>query len=264
MLATCVGEVAVGSTILIQDTFEGTNTEETINDRNPTTNVINSETWNAIATPADPEAQRANNLNGSGGLTLWTTNQTAAIDLGVGYFTANPGVYRLSLDVIHPTSLPSNPASWAGLGFSQGITTGANLTNATNSGGPWLFFRGTGQIQLRSVPTETFSTLSADAGVAHRFAIVLDTTGDTWSYRFFVDGEAVSEVREYASKPDLQYITISSGASGGQFSTTVDNFTFELIPEPTTGVLIGLTGSVLLVRRKRSGDAVIGGVAASR
>lgn len=261
--AIFLGGFAGASTVIVEDNFNLLGTSD-LNGSSPSTNLTgNPLTWKAQATETVTTAPQGNN---SGALSVYTSNQSMGLDLGAGYFTTNPGIYRLSVDATLPTGTTST--AWLGIGFAQGyapsvdshgLLLNANLTDGNNSGGPWAFLRQNGAYIARQVANSntggfTNPVGTYPAGVVYQIAIVLDTTVSQWTYSFFVNGVQVGTQGVYSdSNPNLRYLALSSGFAGAntQVTGTFDNFKFELVPEPSHAILLTLSAGMLTLRRRR-------------
>lgn len=249
----CAFSASAQAAILIQDNFNDA-TELHINGRAPSTNLVNSNNWVASQT-AD-----ASKLTGSGQLVVSTSlNRTAGISLGDNYFTTNPGIYELSYTITHPENYG---ASWVGFGFTGGLTTGQNLTDSGNAAGPWLFYRANGLVNVR--PNGATGTVllptTYTAGTPVTFKFVLNTIATQWSYDLYVNdviqdlnGNAAGTSHTYASgaNPVLNHIAIGTGASGTSGTSTGDNFTFALVPEPSHALMLVASAGLFALRRRR-------------
>lgn len=254
-----IAGVSSASTILVQDNFNSLTEGTGLNGRTNFTNNtgISGLTW-TTRTSGTPMVGAE-----GGALSVFAQLQTSGLRLD-DYIANNPGIYRLSMDITHATGASGD--GWVGFGFARGrdtlgINTGENLTHGDNQGGPWMFYRASGEVNIRrnsgnnAVPSLTGYT----AGTLHNFAIEIDTTPTQWTMRFLIDGVAqdlngvsvAGDAYTYGSgaNPTLRHLTISS--SGNGVTPTVDNFTFELIPEPGSMALGGIAGLLLLGRRRR-------------
>lgn len=243
------------ASVVIQDNFDTLIEDATINGRTLSTNTVNSNNW------AGPTATDAMYGDGSGGLELNTVlNRSSFLSMGTGYFAANPGVYQLSLTITHPSSYG---ASWIGFGFTAGANVSANLTDTTTTNaGPWMFFRASGQVNIRSSSgTAVISPYVIGVDSPVTFTLKLDTTSSTnWLLDFLVNGTPVDlnggtagTSANYAPRSDLSYIAISTGFSTAGGLSTADNFTLDFVPVPEPGatVLAGVAGVLFLTRRGR-------------
>jgi|GEM_PF-2597182 len=239
--------------ILIQDNFNDA-TAPHINGRAPSVNLVNSSSWVAS------EAVDAAVLDGSGQLVMGTNfNRTAGISLGADYFTTNPGIYELSYTVTHPEAYGN---SWVGFGFTGGLNTLQNLTHESNAAGPWLFYRASGQVNVRPNGATGTVTLGTDytGGAPVTFRFVLNTLATQWSYDLYVNdviqdlnGGSAGTSRTYASgaNPALSHIVIGTGSSGGTGISTGDNFTFSVVPEPSHALMLVASAGMFALRRRR-------------
>jgi hypothetical protein len=263
LLICALGFAGFGqAAILVEDNFNSLGTG-VLGGSAPSTNNtgISGLVWLAPTPTSHPLFLNPMVGNGSGGLAVYTTTQTVGFDLGMNYFVSNPGVYRISVDITHPAVLPDTPNSWVGFGFAQGNPEGLlpltqNPTNDLVNGGPWAFYRGGGSLNARDLANTGGSTPANGllAGVTRRFSIEFDTTATQWSYKVLLDGVQQGDTRTYASEKNpesLRYITLSAGISGGRFTSTVDNFTFEMIPEPSFAVMLVVSGGGIIFRRRR-------------
>ncbi len=244
------------SAILLQDDFDLASTSASINGRAPSLNLVNSNNW--VARPAaTPSAIFG---NGSGGVSMDTTlNQMAGISLGSNYFTTNPGVYQISYTITHPTNYG---ASWVGFGFTGGLNVSENFTHADNAAGPWMFYRANGQVIVRATGSGGSVTLSSTyaAAAPRTFMFELDTTNPQWSYNLYVDGvvqdlngATAGTAFTYAAgaNPNITNLAIGTGFSTAGGTSTGDNFTFTLVPEPSHAVMLGVSAGMLALRRRR-------------
>ncbi len=235
--------------ILVQDNFNSLGAANLAGSV-PSTNAtgITNLAWQASTTVSTPMKG-----DGSQGLAVFTTTQTAGIDLGQGYFVSNPGIYRLSVDMTYPSTATSE--CWIGIGFSQGLTMGENLTHSSNNGSPWAFLRANGSLNGRDLANSGRVVASGLAsGTTRRISVELNTTTTQWTYRILVDGTQVGSTITYAANANpegIQYLALSSGVNGTAFTGTLDNFTFEAIPEPGATVLAGAATCLGLLRRRR-------------
>jgi len=252
-LASIAATGFVHSAILIQDNFDGASTSSSINERAPSLNLVNSNNW--VARPAPTTIFG----NGTGGVSMDTSlNQMGAISLGTNYFTTNPGVYQLSYTIKHPTSYGD---SWIGFGFTGGLNVEQNFTNVDNAAGPWMFYRASGAVIVRSTGSGGSVTLSSlAAGSSNTFMFELDTTSAQWSYNFYVNGQvqdlngaAAGTAFTYGvgANPNITNLAIGTGFLNGGGTSTGDNFTFALVPEPSHVVMLAVSAGMLALRRRR-------------
>jgi hypothetical protein len=194
-----------------------------------------------------------------------STNQASsvAVDLGAGYFTANPAIYSLSLDVTLPAD--STNRSWLALGFTNTTGGGANMSNSTTDGSggggrPWMLIRGDGDINLyRGTGTSGSAIVSdfATTGTAIHLELVLNTTNTTtWTVQAYANNQLVGTISNF-SPVDIRYVSIGTGynsldGTGNTTNFTVDNFMLQTVPEPGAfGMLLPALGLVLIRRRRK-------------
>lgn len=250
----CAFSASAQAAILIQDNFNDA-TAAHINGRAPSTNLVNSSNWTAT------EAADAMKLDGSGQLILGTNNnRTAGISLGSNYFTTNPGIYELSYTITHPSNYGN---SWVGFGFTVGLTTEQNLTDSGTAAGPWLFYRANGDVNVRPGGGTTGNVLLSTtftAGAPVTFRFVLNTIATQWTYDLYVNGvpqdvnggsAGTSYTYASGSNPALGYVAIGTGASGTSGTSTGDNFTFALVPEPSHALMLVASAGLFALRRRR-------------
>ena len=245
------------SAILIQDNFDDASTSSSINGRAPGLNLVNSSTWVARPAPTTPTAIFG---NGAGGVSMDTTlNQMAGLSLGSGYFATNPGIYQLSYTINHPSNYG---ASWVGFGFAGGLNVSENFTHADNAAGPWMFYRANGQVVVRATGPGGSVTLPGtyDFGTAHTFMFELDTTNPQWSYNLYVDGVAqdlngatagTAFTYGVGANPTITNLAIGTGFSGTGGTSTGDNLTFAVVPEPSHAVMLLVSAGAFALRRRR-------------
>lgn len=245
------------SAILIQDNFDDASTTASINGRAPSLNLVNSNNWVARDTATSIFG------NGAGGVSMDTSlNQMGAISLGANYFTTNPGIYQLSYTITHPSNYG---ASWVGFGFTGGLNVSENFTDTENAAGPWMFHRANGQVIVRANgPGGTGFTVTLPNtyafGSSHTFIFELDTTNPQWSYNLYangviqdLNGAAAGTAFTYGAgaNPAITNLAIGTGASGGTGTSTGDNFTFAVVPEPSHAVMLVVSAGMLAMRRRR-------------
>lgn len=256
------GLLAMSSSAPAALVFDDFSTTGALNGTMPDSTVGGS-TWTALTGANGPTS------NGTVLSVPTGSTQTDVLDLGIGYFNSNPAVYTLSMDVTMPSGSATN---WLGLGFvvnpqtagtlsSTGTAAGLNSNGGTNGGSPWMLYRQNGQVNVyRGAGTNSQLLSSATgafpSGSTYNLKLVLNTSVSNWTLDAFMNstqldlnGGVAGNTATFATNPvDIRYIGFSqSGGSIG--SITVDNF--SLVPEPSTGILLALSGSVLLWFRRR-------------
>lgn len=251
-LPLCIGATIAGAqTTLISDTF---GTSGALNGSTPDT-TTNAASWIALT------GTNGATSNGSV-LSLPTgTTQTNVLDLGSNYFSSNPGVYTLSMDLTLPSGSTTN---WVGLGFvtnpqtagtlsAGGAVTGINPDGGNNGGSPWMFLRQNGALNVYRGPGTGSNVLSAATGTfasgsTYTLKLVLDTSQTNWTLDSFVgstqldlNGASVGNTAIFSANPDaIRYVGFST--AGGSFGTvTIDNFTLSVvstIPEPANAAML--------------------------
>jgi len=218
-------------TSLISDAF---NSSGALNGTTPGTTVGGAQ-WVASASAAS-----------SGGvLTLSGVNQTDSLDLGsANYFSNNPGVYGMSMDITLPGG--SSNLNCFGLGFVANPVTGVNMgTTASasgrnpnggpNGGTPWMYIDQSGQVFV-NIHDGTYVGYCAPgsfpSGVKHTLKLVLDTTQAQWKMTAFVDSTQINlggagMAYTFPSNPtNIRYAAMT--ASSCAISAAVDNFTLTV------------------------------------
>jgi hypothetical protein len=236
------------ATVLIQDNFNSLSSGTSLNGTSPSINNVNSNKWAASTSDASSFVG-----NGSGALNVNTNDAavSASISLGASYFTANPGIYNLSLDVTEPAGGNANSA-WVAVGFAAAGSTGGNFIG--NTGAPWVLYRDSGSVVGFAGPTNTntLSTVSVSNAATHTIDVQLNTLATNWTAAMFIDGVQEGSTFTYTTNPSDQYIAISESQNGTGQIVPVDNFTFSTstVPEPTSLSLIGAASMLLLTRRR--------------
>ncbi len=245
---------------LIEDNFDNLATGAYLNGRIPGISLAGG-AWKSNTTDATTRFRG----NGSGGLTVTIgTARTVSIDLGANYFTTNPGVYDLSVDMTFPSV---SSESWIALGFSSIATVNADASANSNTSGPWFVYRLNGQIEVFAGQNNTNSltntganpTLSATPNTLHSLTIRLDTSAPQWAFQILLDGNAVdlgstgNTTYTYSpgNNPALRHLVLSTGGGSTSSTATLDNFSFVSVPEPGVTFLTGLSALTLLFNRRR-------------
>lgn len=260
-LLTCAAS-SHGAT-LIEDNFDNLLSGQNLHNRTPSTSLAGGP-WTTVA--ADTRLTG----DGSGGVTvIYGTSRSFSIDLGSNdYFTTNPGIYELSIDITAPPAQASE--SWFLLGLSSATTVNASQSGAhvSNASGPFFIYRLNGDVEVFAGPANTNSltntgsnpSLSAVTNTLHTFTIRLDTTAPAWAFQILLDGDAVdlgstgNTTYTYApgDNPDLRHLMLSTGGGAVTSPTaTIDNFRFALIPEPSSTLLAGFSSIGLLFGLRR-------------
>lgn len=246
------------ATTIIHDSFDSVPAGEGLAGRNPDINLTGG-SW------------RTNSFlfagNNNGGLDVsFTNSRNAFFELEERYFANNPGLYQLSIS-INSFDDPSSQ-TWFGMGFTAAQSNSTSLAHTDNLASPWFLYRHNGDVNVYAGPiTGNLLTngtgvpdLRATTGVTHTFALRLDTTGEHWTLQLLIDGVAAdlgpegSPTYTYATNPEeIRYLMISTGngGAGNTAITTIDDFRFELIPEPSALSLICIAGSIAAFRRTR-------------
>ncbi|MGE9268814.1 MAG: PEP-CTERM sorting domain-containing protein [Verrucomicrobiales bacterium] len=249
---------SVQATVVISDSFTGLGDGASLNGRTPETSLLGGN-W---------QSATANLLgDGAGGVeaTFNSTDsaRTAGIDLGVGFLSANPGIYELSVDVFNPGASDS---SWLALGFTQGMNVASNLVG--NAGNPWMLYRYTGNVNVyggggvsnQRASEVPVATHGAATGTMHNLKLILDTSAAAWTLQAFIDnyefdlnGGSAGTTYTFASNPtSARYVSFGNGTNGVTTAGGFDNFLLDFtpVPEPSVLVLLGGLGVGALRRRR--------------
>ncbi len=197
----------------------------------------------------------------SGVLTLPGSNQTDTIDLGANFFSSNPGVYSVSMDVTLPAGTSSlngfglgfvaNPITAVSMG-SAASNPGLNPAGGANGGTPWMYLVQAGRVYVNRAGG-TFIYQSAigayPSGSVHNMKLVLDTSTTQWTMTAYIDsvqvdlnGGLAGLAYTFTTNPtDIRYVAISSTTS--VISASVDNFILtgpsqNTLPPPNNPLLI--------------------------
>lgn len=132
-----------------------------------------------------------------------TQPQTAVVELGPGFFEANPGVWSLTLEFTMPEG---NDPAWIGLGFAANPQLAGTLAStssdsglagdgAPNGGSPWILFRQNGEVQVFLGPGAQKPLLSKQGGFntasRHSLTLKVDTSRRPWTLQAFANGSAL-------------------------------------------------------------------------
>ncbi|MBC8008719.1 MAG: hypothetical protein H7067_01320 [Burkholderiales bacterium] len=255
---------ASAQTVLISDTFTRSGA---LNGSAPNT-TVGGANWVALA---------GTNTNGTALSLPTTSTQTATIDLGTNYFSSNPGVYTLSMDVTLPSGSTTN---WAAMGFVINPSTNGTLATTTsaaalnsnggpNGGSPFMLLRQNGLTNVyRGGGTNSPLLTNAGtfvSGVSYNLKLVLDTSVTNWTLDSFVgstqldlNGAGVGSTAIFSTNPAaLRYVALST-AGGGFGNVIIDNFNLSVaaIPEPATASLAlsaaAMLGAACIRRRRQS------------
>ncbi len=147
--------------------------------------------------------------------------------------------------------------SWAAMGFNLNDSGGTTQQFNDNNGLGVVALRQSGNFQWWAGPelagtNVTGSVSDYAAGQFYDFMLQLDTRGSDWTLNLYVDGNQIDisggspgMSHVYATPPNIQRIQLSNSATTAIF----DNVELTVVPEPTTLVLLGLAG-LLLIRRR--------------
>lgn len=266
VVATLIGALLcanhAGAAILFSDNFDDVVSGASLAGRTPVAS-FNGATWVGPATNLTGDGSGGILGDASGG-------STAALNLGAGYLTDNPGIYEISVDITMPAGA-STAASWLGLGFAQGttsstftaITTTDNLV--TNNGAPWLLQRRNGAEIVFAGPANTNQALSlasgsVSTGVAHTFRLVLDTSVPQWTANGFLDGvqqdlngASAGNTYTYSANPvNTHFVAFGTGFNTASATGTFDNFLVTgPVPEPGSAALALIGAAIFTARRRR-------------
>ena len=162
--------------------------------------------------------------------------------------TAN-NTYTLQAD-LHTTG----SANWMALGFSLNAPTTVPWHGGGHLAVAWALDEAADGFQdavFGGVGSANGQSVGVTAPGFHTYKIVLDTMAPQWTVTWFRDSVQTGSTFTYASNPT----TISHVGFGTYEETTgtVDNFSFsEVVPEPTSALLLLGSGALLLLRRRRT------------
>lgn len=236
--AALVGFTAIQASaaiVLYSDNFSG-NVANNLHATTPDT-TIGTNTWTAQT-----------NWKANGSIAGTGTAVGAADHSAFLAFTPTTGmVYTLSATLAKPAG--TGGGMWAGIGFTNNNLTG-NFFGGTNNASPWMIYRAEiDQIATFGGPgtTNGSGNLSGYTG-SQTMTIVLDTTGAQWEAEWFVGAVSV-DTFTYTTNPTISFIGLGrENGAGADFSS----FSLTAVPEPSTALLGGLGGLLLLLRRRRN------------
>jgi hypothetical protein len=184
--------------------------------------------------------QHAENVTAQTGIGDFTTQVALANNGGMSFFPSSPsvtGVVNISWD-------------FAVISYSDGITTEAGMSIfAMNDSSVFLLlFNDTGVLKFSApglgIGPTNVATLSLGVHDNYLFSANLDAS----TYSFFINGSPVVESVEMGAPNSVKYVAFDDY----QISTpqyAVDNFRWEVVPEPSPFVLITLGLQGVCARR---------------
>jgi len=114
------------------------------------------------------------------------------------------------------------------------------LFDTTVVGGPNVIEYGSGFPQRPNIPYSI--------GQAYSFQVLMDL--DANYYSFWIDGALLENTVAISADTELSYVAFSQNQSIG-LQAGIDNFRWEIVPEPASMLLILFGGSALYLARRR-------------
>lgn len=225
--------IKANASVIIYDDFE--NSGGTSYSLNSTLADVNyGTTWTSSANLSGGTINVA--VNPTGYLTPTQTDEIAFID----GLTLNPNtIYSLSMDV----NVVSGGANWFGFGFRTGSFS--NLVSGTVGS---MLQRGNGDLRSFNTNSGSPQTTAQPSGPSNlEIQLATGATLGSSNLSWYFNGTQVGTNQAVnASSIDGVFLHTFQDAGG-----SIDNYTLETIPEPSSAALLGL-GGLLLFRRKRS------------
>lgn len=165
---------------------------------------------------------------------------------GINYFAPSSfsnGIHLVSWDLAIPTEQSSSS-----LLNAQLVAEGGPMLFSANAAGDGTELRveyGFGFPQRPSV--------SINSGQSYAFQVLLDL--DANYYNFWLDGTLLEDTVSIPSDADLWLVGFGQNQTLG-LQAGIDNFRWEVVPEPASAFLLLLGGSCIYLarRRKQSGE----------
>lgn len=182
-----------------------------------------------------------------------TASSTQAGYLPFNLKDAAPNIYLLSVSANGLSGVN------VGLGFTKTNSTSVSSAN-TFSAGLFLIGSGSDSNNVRAIATNSFTSTNIQTfgfGQALTLNLQVDTREPTWTASFWVnDGNKFTANLNDAVKNEILGVGIHvNKAASANFSpgdqVLFDNFTLQVVPEPSSLMLLAFGGvAVLLLRRK--------------
>lgn len=145
--------------------------------------------------------------------------------------------------------------TWLGVGFTgnDGVSASFQSQNAS----PWVLHRGPGSSPANGVSsflgpgTSGSETNTPTGGGPQTFRLVLNTTSALWTTEWFLGAsETPFRTEVFMTNPTINYVGIGYNRSGTDLPGSASHFSLSVIPEPSSGILVGIALFMFLgVRR---------------
>ncbi len=181
----------------------------------------------------------------------WTTNGAtfttdgSLLNISTSYregyisFTPTVGmVYTLSADLD-----ATSGGDWLAIGFD-----GTTPSDPTSSSGAWALLKLGGAVEAFSNNVSNQFSTGTGTGAVDNLKLTLDTTPADWTVSLFINNVASGTYTYSGGNPSIGSVFVGAGNVTG----TVDNFTLDAVPEPSSAVmLLGGAGMFLGLRRRK-------------
>lgn len=183
------------------------------------------------------------------------------------YTFENGQVYEATLTI---SLTPSTNTSWFSLGFTNRATLTTTLMNGTDAAGPgamgWAILRQNGNWRAFNGPGT--NTVIGDSGDSSSgpfsgsvsnatIRLVLDTTGPRYVMSLYINDvllDLTGTGFSYTFPTAQQFTGIGIGSSNSDIGT-FEQFTFSVIPEPSSVALLALGGFLVVGALRRARHA---------
>lgn len=232
----------VSASILYQDDFSGSSGA----DLNGTAPDIGAGTW---LSDTDANSWKADGSNAGG------DSESAFL----AFAPVAGKIYTLTVNM----NVDNDEGKWFAMGFAKTYTVDKSHASGSTIGTAWMLYKGADTTApQQEITTFLGGATATTGGVGYNFEdqgdvelkVVLDTTdggtGAAWDVEWFFQGNSIRTAANSFGATGASGISYVGISAEGSASGVVHDMTLEVIPEPATLGLLGLSAAALIGARR--------------